>query len=310
MNVRLSAVICTHNRAEYLGKALQSLVDQNLSKDHYEVLVVDNASCDNTRHVFEKFSTVPNLRYLYEPILGLSQARNTGWRHAQGEYIAYLDDDAIAYPQWLEKILEVFDTVEPRPGCVGGKIEPIWEAPRPAWLPDTLLAHLAIQDYSSVPAVLDEPRFLAGANVAYPKHVLVTLGGFHVGLGRRGSSLLSNEEILVRRQLARARYVCFYHPEVAVRHHIQASRLCQSWFIRRMYWQGISESITQVYQMTPSTARRGQWALSAAFRLLRSPRRLIGLLVPTNDPGRFAIKCRTYAQIGYIVGLLGVRWPG
>jgi len=178
MTVRISAVICTFNRADYLGKAVNSLVDQTLSKEEYEILVVDNGSIDNTRKVaLEEFSHVQNLRYLYEPILGLSQARNTGWRNAKGEYVAYLDDDAIASPRWLEAILDVFETVKPEPGCLGGKVEPIWEAPQPLWLPDSLLASLSFVDWSENPCNLDHKQWLVGTNIAFPKYLLKAAGG-------------------------------------------------------------------------------------------------------------------------------------
>ncbi|MEE8471432.1 MAG: glycosyltransferase family A protein [Dehalococcoidia bacterium] len=98
MSIRVSAIICTHNRSDYLRQAIQSLADQTLPTEQYEVIVVDNGSTDNTRAVVEGFDHIANLRYVYEPILGLSQARNTGWQNARGEYIAFMDDDAIGYP--------------------------------------------------------------------------------------------------------------------------------------------------------------------------------------------------------------------
>src|SRR5690349_21431211 len=128
MTIRISAIIPTYNRADYLGNAIQSLIEQTLPIEQYEILVIDNCSTDRTRQIVcEDFAHVPNLRYIYEPVLGLSQARNTGWQQARGDYVAYLDDDAIASSQWLEKILFTFRTVTPIPGCVGGKVEPIWE---------------------------------------------------------------------------------------------------------------------------------------------------------------------------------------
>src|SRR3989337_3554689 len=108
MSFVISAIICTHNRVEYLTKAIQSLVDQNIPKSKYEIIVVDNCSTDSTREVVEKFSSKSNIRYIYEPTLGANKARNTGWRNARGKYIAYLDDDAIASPVWLCRILQGF----------------------------------------------------------------------------------------------------------------------------------------------------------------------------------------------------------
>ena len=97
MNVQISAVVCTHNRAAYLRKALQSLVDQTMAQELYEIIVVDNASTDGTKQVVSEYSGASNLRCLYEPVIGLSRARNTGWGNARGEYVAYLDDDAVAH---------------------------------------------------------------------------------------------------------------------------------------------------------------------------------------------------------------------
>lgn len=308
MSVRISAIICTLNRADYLRKAIKSLVEQTLAKENYEILVVDNGSTDNTKQiVVEEFAYVPNLRYIYEPIMGLSQARNTGLAQSEGDYIAYLDDDAIASPQWLEKIVEVFETVKPQPGCVGGKIDPIWEAPRPNWLSDTLMIYLTTLDYSKTPVNLnDTPCRLPGANISFPKELIKQIGGFQVELGRRGNNLLSSEEFLVQQQLIEQGYSCFYHPEIAVSHHVPTSRLNQNFFISRLYWEGISKAIVQLHGTSPSKLKRLRMSLPLALRLCRSPKKIVNLALPTNSPNRFTRKCSTWSQISYILGLLGV----
>ena len=96
MKVEISVVICTHNRAGYLTKALQSLSAQSLNPDSYEVIVVDNGSTDNTREVYENIIGKTNWIYVHDPVVGLSHARNTGWGDAKGKFIAFMDDDAIA----------------------------------------------------------------------------------------------------------------------------------------------------------------------------------------------------------------------
>jgi len=106
---RISAIIITHNRVEYLIKAIQSLLHQSLPKDQYEIIVVDNCSTDHTRETVEKLSANNKVRYVFEPELGSSKSRNTGLQHARGTYVAFLDDDVITCPDWLEKILHVFE---------------------------------------------------------------------------------------------------------------------------------------------------------------------------------------------------------
>lgn len=307
MTIQISAVICTLNRANYLRKAIQSLVNQTLDKNLYEILIVDNGSSDDTKRVVvEEFAHVPNLRYLYEPIVGLNQARNTGWRNAKGEYVAYTDDDAIASPQWLHKILDAFRTVQPKPGCVGGKIEPIWEGNRPAWLSDNMAGYLAVLNLSERPITSNERQLLAGVNMACPRHLLEAVGGFHLGLDRKGGNLLSHGDILVQRQAMKSGYPCFYHPEIAVRHHIHASRLSQKWCVRRMYWEGVSEALSQVYLDSLTARKRLQMAFSTVGILLRSKRLLAKLMIPADNPIIFEQQCLTWTKIGYVMGTLGI----
>ena len=253
MPIRISALICTHNRARYLRKALQSLVAQTMDSDSYEILVIDNASTDETKRVVkEEYAAVSNLAYLHEPVLGLARARNTGWAHARGEYVAYLDDDAIACANWLEGILEVFESVTPTPGCVGGKIELIWEAPRPSWLSDGMVLFLSRLDLSESPVALKDSQFLAGANIAFPVNVLRATGGFEFGL--TGKWRFYNDDILLQRRLESRGLSRIYHPDISVGHHIPASRLSKESFRRRYYWQGISDAFLR--QVLSPVSRR------------------------------------------------------
>ena len=137
--VQISAVICTHNREKYLKQAIESLINQSLSNDLYEILIIDNASTDNTKNVISNyFSHISNIRYIYEPKIGLSHARNCAWYNSSSQYICYLDDDAIANPNWLESFINIFNDYSPKPAVVGGKVTPLWEAEKPKWLSDQL----------------------------------------------------------------------------------------------------------------------------------------------------------------------------
>ena len=95
--VQIAVIICTFNRADYLQQALQSLARQTLPLHQYQIIVVDNASTDETAQIVNQFTPeLPNLRYLREPRLGLSIARNAGAAMATTPYLAYLDDDGRA----------------------------------------------------------------------------------------------------------------------------------------------------------------------------------------------------------------------
>jgi len=267
--VRISAVICTFNRALYLAKAVESLVNQTYSRGHYEIIVVDNGSTDNTREVVEQFGQSAGIRYIYEPIKGLSQARNTGWQAASGKYIAYLDDDAIASPQWLEKMMEAFETVRPAPASVGGSVTPIWECERPAWLTEEMLPAYAIVDWGKKARFFkpSSPEHHVGCNVAYSREVLQKCGGFNVNLGRKGKNLLSNDENLIRSYIDSHGLGIYYDPEISVKHLVPKERLSRRFMLRRHLWQGVSDVVLW-YEESPSTHGRLWFLMSGLEGLM------------------------------------------
>jgi glycosyltransferase involved in cell wall biosynthesis len=234
----------------------------------------------------------------------LSRARNTGWQAAKGEYVAYLDDDAIANPDWLQKIVEAFESIKPQPGIIGGKVEPVWEAPRPAWLADKLLGQLALVDWGDHPKFLSDEEWIAGANTAFPVTVLEKIGGFKESLGRKGKSLLSMEENLARIEIEKRGYGCYYEPAAVVKHRITAERLTQKWFIDRAYWNGVSGALFNGYIQPPSLPARICKSVSTIARIVFSPREVYCWLVPTSKPDVFAGKCSVYARFGHVAALL------
>ncbi|MDY7013814.1 MAG: glycosyltransferase [Cyanobacteriota bacterium] len=305
MSIQVSAIICTYNRANYLRKSIQSLVEQTLNPECYEIVVVDNHSTDRTQQVAtEEFASVSNLRYIYEPILGLSQARNAGWKAAKGEYVAYLDDDAIASPSWLENIVKAFETVTPQPGCIGGKIQLIWEVPKPDWLPSRFLPYLGKLNWSSVPLILDSRQYIGGGNMAVPRLLLETLGGFNLNLGRKGGNLLSNEELFLLDRIKEKGYSIYYDPEISIGHHVPAARLTKDWFVKRYYWQGVSDAWIAIERKSLSRQQRIDLSTVKLKELLTSPKQCAYLLLPGSTKNRLHLKCDAWKQIGYIWGLL------
>lgn len=300
MSVRISAVVCTHNRAPYLRKAVQSLVEQTLPKELYEIIVVDNGSQDETRQVAEEFSAAPNLRYLYEPILGLSRARNTGWSSARGKYVAYMDDDAVAGPGWLEHILATFETSSVNPGAVGGNATPIWEGQRPAWLGDSLLCTLSVFQWSDTTTVLNENQWLSGCNVAYRKELLEQLGGFKESLGRKGKQLLANEEADVQGRLRELGFPSVFSPDIVVGHHISSNRLTKQWFRKAWYGQGFSDALM--------ASQDGSLPIQARIwltvkRIVWSLPRLLLMFAEKSEAARFRRQCQAVQTVGYTSGM-------
>lgn len=150
---RVSVVVPTRNRAAALRTALRSLARQDDDSPAFEVLVVDNGSTDDTSCVVAEFTSTLALRYLHEPAVGVCNARNTGWRAARGEYVACLDDDAVACPAWVKAIVEGF---APDVAAVDGSVAPIWPVSPPRWLSDEIAVGLTIVNWSPRPMFLSD----------------------------------------------------------------------------------------------------------------------------------------------------------
>jgi len=99
----LSVIICTYNRADLLNMSLESLTRQTLSKDKFEVILIDDGSSDHTKDVSSAFHSVLPLKYFYQNNAGLASARNHGIFAARGEILLFLDDDDIATPSLIEE---------------------------------------------------------------------------------------------------------------------------------------------------------------------------------------------------------------
>lgn len=300
----ITAVICTHNRASYLQKALRGLQQQTLATELFEVLVVDNRSTDNTAELLsQEQADMPNLRYCHEAELGLSAARNRGLRESRGEYVAYLDDDAIPGKRWLEAALDTFTGHDDMLGLLGGKVVPIWERERPNWLSDDLLPYLTVIDLGEDEMEVQSTTGIVGANMIFPRAVLEKIGGFPTQLGRKGTNLLSNEELALKEKLQQAGYRAIYHPEVMVRHHAPAERISKQWFLKRLYWQGQSDVIWWKLQSHAGLLRSLGYSLRS---LLRTTKALVQQLLRfSSSPGaRFQARANTRYHIGAAVGAL------
>lgn len=237
----VTVAICTHNRCEDLVEAIESIMKQNYPPQSFELLIIDNRSNDQTPQIGLEFTEkYSNVRYIFEETLGLSYARNRAMEEAKGEIIAYLDDDAIANPEWINEISKTF--ANQYVGCVGGRIFPIWETAEPTWLPETFRTVYTILDYSKDIKEMKYPDIPFGANMAFQKRLLKEFGGFRTDLGRKGTNLLSNEESEVMKKIGND-YKVIYNPNIIVQHKIPAKRSNKRWFVRRFFWAGISDSL-------------------------------------------------------------------
>ena len=145
--MKLSVIICTYNRSSFLSKGLSAILAQMdlLYIDEVETLVVDNNSSDDTAEVFKEFQLSHpniNLRYFLEKQQGLSYSRNTGVKSAKGEFVAFVDDDAVIGPHWMSCLFDAISHVDAQ--VFGGPIYPRFEEPCPEWMDPKYLSLIHI----------------------------------------------------------------------------------------------------------------------------------------------------------------------
>ncbi len=301
----ISAIICTHNREHYLGAAIDSLLAQDFPD--FEVIVVDNASQDGTRAVVEARQPHPRLHYCYEPVTGLSVARNTGARQARGQVLAYLDDDAEASPGWLRALWAGFEAND-KLAIAGGKVTLLWPpgvSGPPPWLSPGLAGNLGAYDLGEQDCLITNPNLTPrGLNYALRREFWQQIGGFDPNLGRVGKNLLSNEELLVTELALKQGWQVAYLPAALAAHNVAPERLVKGWFLRRGWWQGVSECYREQLSGRAGWRQFGR----GGERILRG---LYKSLKNIRDPAtRFENLVYAYGQIGYLkAALIAIAAP-
>jgi glycosyltransferase involved in cell wall biosynthesis len=251
--VHATVLICTYNRERLLAEALDSLAAVQPRADlRWEVLVVDNNSTDATRQVVERRAgTYPvPLRYLFEGRQGKAHALNTGIASSHAQVVVFTDDDVRVAPEWLEAgvrpLLQRSDI-----DYTGGPARPRWEAPPPRWLsgdPGRMWGPIALVDYGPEEFIFEDRRRIAlGVNMAVRRAVIDRVGGFHIALERKGTSLMGQgqAEFFFRTRAAGLRGL--YIPRMTLEHFVPASRLTRRYYRRWWYWKGVARAQMQEF---------------------------------------------------------------
>lgn len=292
---KISAIICTHNREKYLGAAIDSLLAQDFPD--YEIIVVDNASSDRTREIVQ---ARPSVKYVYEPITGLSVARNTGAKSATSQILAYLDDDAVASPNWLSVLYAAYQSNE-KLAIAGGKVTLIWPEGiiPPAWLSDDLAGNLGAYNLGDKIVYIDRPGLTPrGLNYSIRRKFLEEIGGFDINLGRVGKKLLSNEELLMTEQALNRGWQVAYIPEALVQHNVSPERINRQWFLSRGWWQGISEYYREQLVGKAGVKQLGRGGERLMYGVYKSMKYF------RHPDRRFENLVYSYGQIGYLSAVI------
>jgi glycosyltransferase involved in cell wall biosynthesis len=235
----VSVVVCTYNRASYLRRMLTSFVAQpHRSSIAHELIVVDNNSTDETASVVESFVRDHGVRSVIESKQGLSHARNRGIEETTGEFVAFLDDDVLVDPAWLEQLATC--ARETNAAVIGGRSSLVFEQEPEAWLGRDFRKQLSEVDLGDERRPVRQGERLFGLNLTFRRDALLKAGAFDPALGRTGSNLLAGEEIVMIDQIAAAGGAVYYEPRAVVGHIIAPDRVQWSYFERLSHGVGVS----------------------------------------------------------------------
>ena len=233
MSKKLTVIICTYNRSEMLAHCLGSLCGQT-SGGAFDVLVVDNNSTDDTRQVVESFMPELPLRYVMEPEQGLSHARNRGLAESRTGWVAYLDDDAKARPDWCAAILETIGKNDFE--AFGGPYH-AWHhfGPPPSWLPELYASYVPGQQYGP----LEADTFIPGGNCAMEKSAAARAGAFPANFGMAGNKCAYGEESALFKRMAEQGGRLGYVPGMAIEHCVLPFKYSMRWWLKSFFSRGI-----------------------------------------------------------------------
>ena len=300
----VTVCICTHDRPGYLSDCLEGLRRQTVGDERFDILVIDSASTGDARLCLRGWFATSATRDCCA-----SSSRGSAWHatpapEAAGDYIAYIDDDAIPAPDWVERILGAISETDPPPALIGGRILPHWEAPLPSWWPPCLRGSLSIIEVEGQgeyrTAALPPGLEPYGANMVVHVPSLRAIGGFGRHIGRIGDALLSDEEVQLAWKLQDAGHSARYDSRIVVFHQIQAARLTPAWLLSRLYWQGASTVRTRRLLGRPGAVWR-----ELPRRILVAALLAPSALLPRHSTRLVPCRWRLAYALGFIRAALG-----
>jgi glycosyltransferase involved in cell wall biosynthesis len=233
----------TEDRWDELIAAIRSVQGQTLPA-HEIILVVDHnpSLLERARKQIAGVIVVEN-----SEAQGLRGARNSGIAASHGEIIAFLDDDAVAIPNWLELLSEGYS--DPHVLGTGGAVTPSWVDAKPTWLPEEFYWVVGCS-YRGMPGNKAHIRNPIGANMSFRRRLFETVGDFHSEIelpGMRHAGGCEETELCIRAQQYWQQDFFLYQPEANVFHRVPASRTQCRYLCSRCYIEGLAKATVSQY---------------------------------------------------------------
>ncbi len=296
--MKISVILCTYNRSASLQRALESASALRLPGSvDWETVVVDNNSSDRTREVAEAFCRrdPAHFRYLFEPKQGKSNALNAGIRQTVGDILAFMDDDVIVEPTWLQNLTASLQG-DGWAGA-GGRILPQRAFHPPRWLSFSARHGrdpFALFDLGPEAGTLNEAPY--GTNMAFRRGMFEKYGMFRTDLGPCPGSEIRGEDSDFANRLLAVGEPLRYEPSAVVYHEIPEWRVKKRYLLRWWFDKARSEIRRNGI---PREIKLRIWGIPATF-FLRLPAWSFRWLLATTPSRRFYCRIQLWIVAGYI----------
>ena len=244
MAIRLTLAVPTHNRAATLGETLASLAAQRLPGDvETECIVIDNNSTDRTPAVVDAAAARAPfaMRRVFEARPGSSFARNRAVDEAAGDFILFIDDDAVAETNWAALMLAAIERRGLDAAC--GMVAPRWEVAPPRWLGPSLYVRFAVHDQHALAAApLKDAEVLRNyfsANTGFRRECFTRFGRFREDLGVVGGNPISGEDTELFARIIEGGGAMGFVTEARVFHLVPAARMNRRYLVRKAFAFGV-----------------------------------------------------------------------
>jgi glucosyl-dolichyl phosphate glucuronosyltransferase len=226
-------VICTYTLArwELFTAAVESVLAQRVLPQQLIIVVDHNdellARCQQEWGAGRADSSVDIVVVANRFAGRLGSARNTALLRARADVVAFLDDDAEAAPDWLQRLLLAY-TTHPGAVAIGGAPRPNYGGTRPAWFPPDFDWVFGCH-YRSLPDRLAPVRHLIGASMSVRRNDILAVGGFHAD---------DHDDMDLSHRIAHQHGAAavLYEPRAEVHHYVSPERLTWSYFWRRCFY--------------------------------------------------------------------------
>jgi glycosyltransferase involved in cell wall biosynthesis len=240
--MKVSVVICTYSMERYgpFSECVESVLDQEY--DPIEIVLVVDGNPDVYERVQSDFGREECvIVHNNDENRGISYSRTKGAELASGEIVAFIDDDATAEPDWIQRMVDVYEETDAI--AVGGDVKPDWQTEKPDFFPEEFYWLVGCVEPGFAEDG-EEVRNTYGSNISYRREAFLDVGGYDPNTGRKGDQHLQAHEAPVGVRLLEEYGKGMVFTEDAVVHHkLFEYRGEFRWLLFRSFWQGYSKRV-------------------------------------------------------------------